>query len=40
MKSSDNPPNISWGTEPPLEPMPVKSNAAGGGGLKGQTLQA
>src|SRR5262249_11370342 len=28
------------GDRTPLEPMPVKSNAAGGGGLKGQTLQA
>src|SRR4029077_6516991 len=28
------------GDRTPLEPMPVKSNGAGGGGLKGQTLQA
>jgi len=38
--SSDNPRHISWWTEFPPEPTPVKSEAAGGGGLKGQTLQA
>ena len=38
--SSDNPRHISRWTEFPPEPTPVKSEAAEGGGLKGQTLQA